>query len=202
MDHLAEMAGMDPVSFRLNLLTKNPRMAAVIQKVVAQSGWTPGIGSTGRGLGMATVVTLGTFVAQVAKVAVDSATGVITVERVDCVVDCGLIVNPEGVRHQVEGSIVLACSPTLKEAVEFSNGKVTNPTFGQYNPLRLNEAPREIVVDFVEDKANPMGGIGEPAVAPVPAAIANAIYDAVGIRLYEMPFTPDRVLAAFKAEGT
>ena len=96
-----------------------------------------------------------TYVAHFAKVAVDSATGVITVERVDCVVDCGLL----------EGSIVLACSPTLKEAVEFSNGIVTNPTFGQYNPLRLNEAPREIVVDFVEDKANPMGGIGEPAVA-------------------------------------
>jgi nicotinate dehydrogenase subunit B len=201
INHLAEMAGMDPVAFRL-ALTENPRLAAVIQKVVTQSGWTPGIGSTGQGLGMAAVFNDGTFVAEVAKVAVDSATGVITVERVDCVIDCGLIVNPEGVRHQVEGAIVMACSPTLKEAVEFSNGKVTNPTFGQYNPLRLNEAPREIVVDFVEDKAHPMGGVGEPAVAPVPAAIANAVHDAVGIRLYEVPFTPDRVLAAFEVGAT
>ncbi len=196
LNQLAELAGRDSVSFRLDLLANNPRMAAVIEKVVAQSGWTPGVGSTGQGFGLATVFEGGTFVAQVAKVRIDATSGAITIDRFDCVIDCGLIVNPEGIRHQVEGSIVLACSPTLKEAITFTNGKVTNGSFAAYNPLRITEAPREIVVDFIEDKANPMGGIGEPAVAPVPAAIANAIYDAAGIRLYELPFTPDRVLTA------
>ncbi|MGC4108375.1 MAG: molybdopterin-dependent oxidoreductase [Thermomicrobiales bacterium] len=198
---LAELAGKDPLSFRLELLDKNPRMAAVLQAVVDQAGWTPGVGSSGKGFGLACAFDASSYVAQVAQVKIDESTGVISVERVDCVIDCGLIVNPEGVRHQVEGAIVLSLSPTLKEAITFDNGKVTNPSWAQYNPLHMNEAPRQIEVGFVEDKSNPISGVGEPAVAPVPAAVAAAVYDAVGVWLYEMPFTPDRVLAALQNAG-
>jgi isoquinoline 1-oxidoreductase len=201
LNHLAEMAGQDPVAFRKGLLANNPRMAAVLDAVVAQSGYTPGVGSTGQGIGLALAFDANSFVAQVAKVQVDTSTGEIQIDRFDCVIDCGLIVNPEGVRHQVEGSIVLSLSPTLTEAIQFENGTVTNNTFGQYKPLRMNQAPREIEVGFVEDKANRMGGVGEPAVAPVAAAVANAVYDATGVWLYEMPFTPERVLAALDAAG-
>ena len=132
---------------------------------------------------------------------VDDSTGAIQIDRYDCVIDCGLIVNPEAVRHQLEGAIVLSLSPAIKEAIQFDNGKVLNNTFGTYDPLRLNEAPRQIEIGFVEDKSNPMGGVGEPGVAPVIGAVASAIYDATGIWMYEAPFTKDRVLAALQAAG-
>jgi isoquinoline 1-oxidoreductase beta subunit len=198
---LAELAGKDPVAFRLELLEKNPRMAAVLQKAVEQAGWTPGVGATGQGIGVGLVLDANSYVAEVAHVQLDTSTGVISVERIDCVIDCGLIVNPEGVRHQVEGGICLSLSPTLREAITFDNGKVTNPSWGQYNPVRMTEIPRSIEVSFIEDKSNPMGGVGEAAVAPVPAAVAAAVYDLTGVWLYEMPFTPDRVLAALQAAG-
>jgi CO/xanthine dehydrogenase Mo-binding subunit len=201
ISQLAELAGKDPVTFRLDNLADNPRMAAVLQKVVAQAGWTPGVGSTGQGIGVALAFDANSYIAQVAQVKVDTSTGVISVERVDCVIDCGLIINPEGVRHQIEGAICLSLSPTLKEAITYDNGKVTNASWGQYNPLHMNEAPKVIEVGFVEDKNNPISGVGEPAVAPVPAAVAAAVYDAVGVWLYEMPFTPERVLAALQAAG-
>jgi isoquinoline 1-oxidoreductase len=201
INQLAELAGKDPVTFRLENLTDNPRMAAVLQKLVEQAGWTPGVGSTGQGIGVALAFDGNSYIGQIAQVKVDTSTGVISVERVDAVIDCGLIVNPEGVRHQIEGSICLSLSPTLKEAITFDNGKVTNASWGQYNPLHMNETPRVIEVGFVEDKSNPMSGVGEPAVAPVPAAVAAAVYDAVGVWLYEMPFTPERVLAALQDAG-
>lgn len=201
INQLAELAGKDPVTFRLENLTENPRMTAVLNKLVEQAGWTPGVGSTGQGIGVGLAFDGNSYIGQIAQVKVDTSTGVISVERVDCVIDCGLIVNPEGVRHQVEGSICLSLSPTLKEAITFDNGKVTNASWGQYNPLHMNETPRVIEVGFVEDKNNRMSGVGEPAVAPVPAAVAAAVYDAVGVWLYEMPFTPERVLAALQAAG-
>jgi isoquinoline 1-oxidoreductase len=201
LNHLAELAGQDPVTFRKSLLGRNPRMAAVLDKLVAQSGWQPGVGSTGQGIGIALAFDANSCIGEAAKVTVDTSTGGIIVERFDAVIDCGLIVNPEGVRHQLEGAIVLSLSPTLKEAITFENGTVTNASFAQYAPLNISEAPRQIEVDFIEDKSNPMGGVGEPGVAPVPAAVCNAIYDATGVWIYEFPFTPERVLAALTAAG-
>jgi isoquinoline 1-oxidoreductase len=201
LTQLAELAGQDPVTFRKSLLGNNPRMAAVLDALVAQAGWTPGVGSTGQGIGLALAFDGNSYIGQIANVSVDTSTGALTINRFDAVMDCGLIVNPEGVRHQVEGSIVLSLSPTLKEAITFDNGKVTNASFAQYAPLNITEAPRHIEVGFVEDKNNPMGGVGEPAVAPVPAAVVSAIYDATGVWIYEIPLTPDRVLAALQAAG-
>ncbi|MGH2560019.1 MAG: molybdopterin cofactor-binding domain-containing protein [Thermomicrobiales bacterium] len=195
LDELAELAGVDPVTFRTKLLGNNPRMQAVMDAVVAKAGWTPGVGSTGQGIGIALAFDTGSWVAEVAHVAVDETSGQIRVRHVDVGLDCGLVVNPLAVRSQAEGSVVMGVSPTLREMTTFENGRVTNPTFGQYRPLTMMEAPTVDVV-FVEDKTNPMGGVGEPIVSPVTGAVANAIYDAVGIRLREVPFTPDRVLAA------
>jgi isoquinoline 1-oxidoreductase len=199
LDELAELAGVDPVSFRRPLLAENPRMEAVMDAVVDLAKWTPGVGSTGAGVGMALGFADGTWVGEVAKVAVDETSGLITVTDFWVVVDCGLVINPMNVRQQLEGSVIFALSPTLKEAITFENGKVTNASWGMYRPITIKDVPN-IEVGFVEDKTQPMQGIGEPAVAPVAAAVANAVYDAVGVRLREMPFTSSRVLEAIEAK--
>jgi isoquinoline 1-oxidoreductase len=200
IDELAEMAGVDPVSFRADMLAENPRMLAVMQKAVEQAGWQPGVGSTGQGIGIALGFDAGTFIAEVAHVEVDETTGVIRVKHVDVVADPGIVVNPEAAACQLEGSVVLALSPALREQITFDNGRVTNASWGQYQPLRMNEVPT-VTVSFLEDKTSPMSGIGEPGVAPAAAAVSNAVYDAIGVRLRETPFTPDRVLAALAAKA-
>jgi isoquinoline 1-oxidoreductase beta subunit len=196
IDELAELAGQDPVSFRASLLQNNPRLLAVLQAAVEKAGWQPGIGSTGQGFGVAISFVNETYVAEVAQVEVDTATGKVKVKHVDVALDCGLVVNPAAVEAQVEGAVVMqGTSSTLKEEITFANGKVTNSSFAQYGMLTFSEAPSVGVV-LVEDKRQPMGGVGEPAVDPCSAAISNAIYDAVGVRLRELPFTPAKVLAA------
>jgi isoquinoline 1-oxidoreductase len=199
LDELAEAAGVDPVTFRERLLANNPRLLAVMKAAVQNAGWTPGVGHTGQGVGLALDFANGTYVAEVARVAVDQQSGAIRVQHIDVAVDCGLVVNPAGARSQIEGGIVgQGVSSTLKEQITFADGKITNNSFRAYNPLRMNEAPTVDVV-FVEDKSQPMAGLGEPAVCPVSAAISNAVYDATGVRLRDLPFTPDRVQAALQS---
>jgi CO/xanthine dehydrogenase Mo-binding subunit len=201
MDVLAEQAGLDPVTFRRNHLANNPRMLAVVDAVVEKAGWTPGVGPTGQGIGMAISFDATTYIAEIAHVEVDESTGEIRVRHFDVGVDCGLVVNPEAVKHQLEGGVVMGTSSTLREIILFENGQVQNATFAEYAPITMREAPSVDVV-FSEDKANPMGGIGEPGVAPTTGAIANAVYDLLGIRLYDTPFTADRVLAALQESDT
>lgn len=200
VDVLAERSGLDPITFRRNALGENSRMIAVMDAAVEKAGWTPGVGVTGQGIGIALGFDANTYVAEVARVEVDQSTGEILVRHVDVAVDCGLIVNPLGVTHQVEGSVVMGTSSGLREIITFENGTVTNASFAQYAPITMRETPSVDVV-FVEDKNNPMGGIGEPAVAPATGAIANAVYDLLGIRLFDTPFTADRVLAALQEQG-
>ncbi|MEJ7839294.1 MAG: molybdopterin cofactor-binding domain-containing protein, partial [Thermomicrobiales bacterium] len=119
------------------------------------------------------------------------------VRHVDAVVDCGLIINPEAVSHQIEGSIVMGTSSALREQTLFANGVVTNPSFAEYAPITIRETPT-ITVSFVEDKMSPMGGVGEPGVAPITGAIANAVYDLIGVRIFDTPFLPEKVLAAMQ----
>lgn len=199
MDILAERAGLDPVTFRRNHLADNPRMLAVIDAVVEKAGWTPGVGPTGQGIGIALGFDAGTLIAEIAHVDVDESTGEITVRHFDVGVDCGLVVNPEGARHQLEGGVVMGVSAALREEIAFANGQVQNTTFADYAPITMREAPSVDVV-FSEDKSHPMGGIGEPGVAPTAGAIANAVYDLLGIRLFDTPFTPERVLAALEEQ--
>jgi CO/xanthine dehydrogenase Mo-binding subunit len=197
MDVLAEKSGLDPVAFRLNHLGKNDRMAAVMDAVISKAGWKPAVGRTGKGLGIALGFDANSYVAEIARVELDEETGEIFVRHVDVAIDCGLVVNPEAVKHQVEGSVVMGTSSTLREIVKFENGKITNPTFAEYAPITMREAPSVDTV-IVQKEEYPMGGVGEPAVAPTTGAIANALYDLAGIRLFDTPFTPDRVLAAIQ----
>jgi CO/xanthine dehydrogenase Mo-binding subunit len=110
------------------------------------------------------------------------------------------VINPEAVKHQLEGGVVLGTSSSLREIIQFDNGKVSNASFAEYAPITMRESPT-VAVTFSEDKNNPMGGIGEPGVAPTTGAIANAVYDLLGIRLFDTPFTADRVLAALADQG-
>jgi isoquinoline 1-oxidoreductase beta subunit len=197
---LAELAGKDPVTFRHEMLANNPTMAGVLDDLVAQSGYEPTVGPSGKGMGLALAFDANSSVGQVAKISVGED-GTIYVDRFDCVIDCGLAVNPQGITDQVEGSINLSLSPTLGEAIKFENGKVITNTFGQYNPIRMPQTAKEVVVGVCQNLNARMGGVGEPAVAPVMAAIAAAFYDLTGVWLLDVPFTPDRVLAALEAAG-
>lgn len=196
IDILAEQAGVDPVSFRESMLQNNPRLAAVLQAVVDASGWTPGVGSTGQGFGIACGFDANTYIAQVAQVEVDEETGELHVVHVEAALDPGLAVNPESIKHQIEGSIIMSLSAALREGITFeAGGKLTNGTFSQYAPVVMRDAPT-INVTVLSDPTAPMGGIGEPGVAPLLGAVGNAIYDAVGARVFEVPFTPERILKA------
>ena len=200
LDMLAERAELDPVTFRLNHLGGNDRMAAVLEAAVEQAGWEPGVGSTGQGIGVALGFDANSYVAEVAKVELDEETGEVFVRRVDVAIDCGLAINPEAISHQCEGAVVMGTSASLREIVKFENGAVTNPSFAEYAPITMREAPA-VEVTVVDRPDQPMGGVGEPAVAPTTASIANALYDLAGIRLFDTPFTPDRVLAALEERG-
>lgn len=198
MDILAEKAGMDPVSFRDSMLANNPRMAAVMHAAVDSSGWNPGVGSTGQGYGLAIGFDANTFIAEVAKVEVDEETGELTILQIDAALDPGLVVNPEGVKHQIEGGILMSLSTAIREGIDFEGGKILNGTMATYNPIRMGDTPAIVNTTIISDPNEPMGGIGEPGVAPVIGAVANAIYDAVGVRLFQAPFTPERILAALE----
>ena len=201
IDVLAEKAGQDPVTFRQHHLTGNPRLAAALDAVVKQAGWTPGVGVTGQGIGVAIGIDANSMIAEVARVEVDQSSGKITVKSFDVVIDPGLAVNPEAIMHQGEGSVVMGVSSSLNEIITFDETGITNPSFQQYAPLTMAETPETINVSVLANNDQPMSGVGEPMVAPTTGAIANAVYDLLGVRLTETPFTPDRVLAALKAKG-
>jgi isoquinoline 1-oxidoreductase len=201
LDELAEMAGVDPVTFRQPLLANNPRMLAVLHAVVQKAGWTPTMGRSGQGMGLALDFNDGTYVAEVAHVSIDPSSGGVRVDHIDVAVDCGLVVNPAGARAQVEGGVIAqGVGSTMNEAITFANGRVSNAQFREYGLLRMNQAPSVDVI-FVEDKSQPMQGLGEPAIGPVSAAISNAIYDATGLRVRDLPFTADRIQAARQASA-
>ncbi|HWV34647.1 MAG TPA: molybdopterin cofactor-binding domain-containing protein, partial [Thermomicrobiales bacterium] len=195
LDILAEQAGVDPVSFRDAMLANAPRLAATMHAAVDASGWKPGVGSTGEGYGIALGSDAGSFIAQVARVQVDPDSGELKILSVDAAIDPGLALNPEAITHQIEGAIVQSLSAAIREEITFENGKLTNGTFSQYAPIVMRDAPA-ISVTVLSDPSLPMGGVGEPGVAPVLGAVANAIYDAVGARVFQAPFTAERILEA------
>jgi nicotinate dehydrogenase subunit B len=135
------------------------------------------------------------YVAMAMEIAVDPSTGGIGVRRVVCAHDCGLIVNPDALKNQIEGCIVQTLSRTLHEEVTFDRSRVTSVDWASYPILRFPEAP-QIDVVLIERDDQPLLGAGEAATAPVAAALANAVFDATGVRLRMVPFTPERVKAA------
>jgi nicotinate dehydrogenase subunit B len=149
----------------------------------------------GRGVGLVHYKQAENYVAVATEVVVDPASGRINVRRVTCAHDCGLVINPDGLRNQIEGCIVQTLSRALHEEVKFDRSRVTSVDWASYPILTFPEAP-SIEVALLDRPSLPPFGAGEAATAPVAAALANAIFDATGIRLRSVPFTPDRVKVA------
>lgn len=195
IDELARAAGKDPLEFRLPLLKESKGAQRVLQVAAEKAGWGKPV-PKGMGRGIAQHHCFGTDVAQVADVSVNEKTGVVKVERIVVAVDCGLAVNPDSVEAQIQGGVINALSTALKEEVQFSNGGVKSGNFDDYGILRMSEVP-EIQVHIVKGNKS-LGGIGEPGVPPAAPAVANAFFDATGVRIRRIPLTPRVVLDALK----
>jgi CO/xanthine dehydrogenase Mo-binding subunit len=195
MDELAAMAEADPLAFRLRHLD-DPRAHAVLEAVAEAAAWGTELPQgEGLGLAFARYENDEAYVAMVAHVAVDTATGAVRMQRVMVAHDCGLIVNPDGVRNQIEGNVLQALSRALKEEVRFAAGGQATQDWEAYPILTFSEVP-ELEIVLINRPDQPSLGAGEPATVTVAAAVANAIYAATGARLRQVPFTPERVRAA------
>ena len=183
IDELAYAAKKDPYEFRRALLTSDPRRIAVLEEVAKRSNWGSPM-SSGKGRGIASHHSFGTYVAHVAEVAV-AKDGSIKVERMVIAVDCGQIINPDTIKAQFEGAASFALSAALYGAITFKNGRVQQGNFDDYQLVRLNEAPA-IEVYLVEGKG-PQGGVGEPGVPTVAPAVCNAVFAATGKRVRRLP---------------
>ena len=220
IDEMAVAAKVDPLEFRLRLLTASTvddedflraRSIAVVKAAAAAYGWDTrpspkpvGTGKILSGRGIAYCYRSQTVVAEIAEVEVNRETGHIWVKRLVCAHDCGLIVNPEAVRRTIEGNLLHGLSRTLYEEVQFDTEKVTSVDWITHPTLRHSDTPAQVDVVLVNGDPNPNRpdlppyGAGEAAIKPTAAAVANAIYDATGVRLRRVPFRDKRVLAALK----
>lgn len=196
MDTLAAKAGVDPLEFRLRHL-KDPRMIALLKTVEQAFRWTRKPGPTGRGVGLACANHRDTMVAAMAEVAVDKKTGAVKVKRVVFAQDMGVVVHPDGARQQVEGCVTMGLGYALSEEVRFKNGQVLDENFDTYHLPRFSDMPT-IETILVHNPSLPAQGGGEPAIVVMGALLANAIHDAIGVRLLQMPMTPERIRQALK----
>jgi len=192
VDELAALSRQDPVAYRLALLPPGSRARAVLELVALKSGWAkplPAANAEGsrRGRGVAVLSAFGSFMAQVAEVTVDAA-GEIRVDRVVCAVDCGMVVNPDTVHAQVDGSIQFGVTAALWGEITLQGGRVEQSNFHDYRVLRLSEAP-QVDVHVLQSDESP-GGIGEPGTSAVIAAVANAVHAAMGYRARSLPVRP------------
>jgi CO/xanthine dehydrogenase Mo-binding subunit len=194
IDIMAAAAHTDPLTFRLTHL-KDKRMRSVLNAAAEKFGHRFAETPSKRGLGIACTDYKGTYVATMAEVEVDQHSGAVRVERVVCAQDTGEVINPEGVRLQIEGCVTMGLGYVLREEIRFRGGKVLDENFDTYELPRFSWLPK-IETVLVDNPDIPPQGCGEPAITPMGAVIANAVYDAVGVRLYELPMTPARVKAA------
>ncbi len=204
MDELAAAARQDPLLFRMKHLS-GERAMAVLNGVARLANWesrpspahNAGKGKVMKGRGVAYVRYEGnrTYVAATAEVEVHRDTGKVRVTRVCVSHDCGLVINPDGLRNQIEGGVIQTVSRTLLEEVKFDRQGVTSTDWGSHPILTFSEVP-EVAIDIIDRPQERPWGAGEPVAAVVPSAIAGAIHDATGVRLRTVPFTPARVLAA------
>jgi len=196
IDIMAAGAGMDPLEFRLQNLT-DEKMRQVLEAAAKAFGWKPGRAPSGKGHGIACGIDAGTYVATMAEVDVDRETGQVKVKRVVCAQNMGLAINPEGAAMQMEGCITMGLGYALKEDIHFKGGEIFDKNFDTYEIPRFSWLP-EIETVIIDNKnADPQGG-GEPAIITMGGVIANAIYDAVGSRVFQLPMTPDRIKEAMK----
>ena len=171
-------------------------MIRVLKAAAERFGWTPAKAPSKRGYGVACGIDAGTYVAAIAEVAVDAKKGAVRVKRVVCAQDMGLVVNPEGAQIQMEGCITMGLGYALTEEVHFKGGQVLDTNFDTYELPRFSWVPK-IETVLVESSEAPQGG-GEPAIILMGAVIANALHDATGARLFQLPMPPERVKAAIQ----
>jgi CO/xanthine dehydrogenase Mo-binding subunit len=194
LDELAHVAGVDPLKFRLRHL-EDERAQAVLQAAVDEAG--PRAEGRGRGIAFAQYKNRQGYVAVVVDLSVDRASGQIHLERAVVAADVGQIVHPDGLSNQLAGAFTQSASWTLKEQVTFDAHGITSVDWSSYPISSIRDAP-QIEIVLLNRPGQPYLGVGEGAQGPAPAAIANAIYDAAGIRLRRVPFTPDRIQAALR----
>jgi len=194
LDELAVAHGADPVEYRLRHL-KDPRARAVIERAAKMAGWKPnekGDGTRGRGIGFCKYKHLGSYCAVIVEVVLGKT---LRVTQAWAAVDIGRVVNPDGAINQIEGGVIQATSWTLKEAVRFDNDFVTSLNWDSYPILTFGEAPR-VHVELIDRPEQTSKGAGEGAQGPTGAAIANALANAIGVRVRELPLTPERIAAS------
>ena len=229
MDELAVAANLDPIAFRKQYVCAlsagsgsatsvpvpgvDPRAAAALDAMAQRAGWGNSLASptrgdkVGKGVAFARYETVETYVAAYAEVEVNTATGGVWVRRVVVAHDCGLIINPDGLKNQIEGNVIQGISRALIEEVQFNTSGITSLTWAfqvpNYPVIHFNQVPASIEIVLLDHPEQltqlpdtPAWGAGEPTIGPVAAAIANAIYDAIGRRMTVLPITPARVVYA------
>ncbi|MCA8094752.1 molybdopterin-dependent oxidoreductase [Burkholderia anthina] len=218
VDECAALAGIDPLTFRLRHL-QDTRAIELLRAVADRAGWTPRAGRgkerdgrdgarvvRGRGIAYARYVHSrfpgfgAAWSAWIVDLSVDRVSGEIRIERVTVGQDTGTMINPDGVRHQIHGNVIQVLSRTLKERVRFADGKVASREWASYPILTFDEVP-DVDVVLMPRQGEPPLGAGESASVPGPAAVANALFDATGVRVYAPPFTPETVRAALREAG-
>ncbi len=197
IDMMASAAGMDPVEFRLSQLS-DPRMIRVLKAAATQFGWKPAAAPSRRGLGVACGIDAGAYVATIAEVAVDPDRGTVQAKRVVCAQEMGIVINPEGATIQVESCVTMGLGYALTEEIHFTGGRILDTNYDTYTIPHFSWVPKFETVLVTADDIPPQGG-GEPAIVVMGAVIANAVFDATGARLLQLPMTPERIKAALKA---
>jgi CO/xanthine dehydrogenase Mo-binding subunit len=204
LNEIAADLGIDSIDLRLRYLTEDKRGMEILQAVAEKARWqkrgaptAKSSGATATGRGVAMTRRSGGYAAAIADVEINRSTGNVAVKKITLAHDCGLIVNPDGVKNQVEGNIIQGVSRALLEEVTFNASAVTSLDWASYPILKFPDIPEVDIVLINRQDVAPLGA-GELATVPVPAAIASAIFDAVGIKLREVPFTPKRLLAAMQ----
>lgn len=206
MDELAAAANMDPLEFRRKYLD-DKRGLELLERLAALAKWekrpsplknASGTVGKGRGISYVKYELVRTYIGAVAEVEVDRRTGVIRVPKFTLVHDCGQIINPDGLKNQIEGNVIQTVSRTLIEELKFDRSQVTSLDWASYPILKFPQVP-DIVIELIDRPNEKPWGAGEPAAAVIPAAISNAVFDATGVRLRSIPYTPAKVLAAMHA---
>jgi nicotinate dehydrogenase subunit B len=208
IDELAAAAGMDPMEFRVKYLDANDKRGLeVLSRLAALAKWdkrpSPQKGASGnvvkgRGMSYVKYELVRTYIGAVAEVEVDRTTGVIKVSKFYVTHDCGQIINPDGLKNQIEGCVMQTVSRTLIEEVKFDRSRVTSLDWESYPILKFPQMP-DVVIDLIDRPSEKPWGAGEPAAAVIPSAISNAVFDATGVRLRSVPYTPAKVKAAMQA---
>jgi CO/xanthine dehydrogenase Mo-binding subunit len=207
LDELAAAAGMDPIEFRLKYLDPaDKRGLEVLNRLAALAKWekrpspqkaASGNVVKGRGVSYVKYELVRTYIGAVAEVEVDRGSGVIKVSKFYVTHDCGQIINPDGLKNQIEGCVMQTVSRTLIEEVTFDRSQVTSLDWASYPILKFPQMP-EVVIELIDRPTEKPWGAGEPAAAVIPSAISNAVFDATGVRLRSIPYTPAKVKAAMQ----